>query len=265
MPVQKSRTYQTQAVVLRHMEYGEADRILTLYSLENGKISAIAKGVRKLKSRKAGHLMPFTQVALFLAKGRNLDVVSQAQAIKTFENIRADLTKTAYAAYVMELADRFSYEEGANPGLYHLLTSTLKRLDEGCPVATVVHFYEVHLLDLLGFKPELMQCVGCGRKIEAEDQFFSARLGGVLCPSCPGKDPGAWHVSMPVLKYLRYFQRSPWGKVANRVMPPEVEAGYKQLVERYFTYLLEYALKTPPFLAAVKSSGLEKPDTPQEV
>ena len=107
-----SRSYRAQGVVLRHVEVGEADRILTFYTLEYGKVQAIAKGIRKMRSRKAGHLEPFSRVELMLAKGRNLDVITQAEAQSTYENLRADLKLIAYAAYVVELLDRFTYEEG---------------------------------------------------------------------------------------------------------------------------------------------------------
>ncbi len=253
MSSEKPRTYQTQAVVLRHLPYGEADRILSLFSLEYGKLSAIAKGVRRMKSQKAGHLMPFTQVALFLARGRNLDIVSQAQAMQTFEGIRADLKLTALAAYAVELVDRFTYEEGEHQRLYRLLVDTLGRLDQEPYPETVIHYYELHFLEALGFKPELQHCVSCAKTIQAQDQFFSGKLGGVLCPVCRGTDPLAWTVNVEVLRYMRFFQRSSWAKVRGREIPTGVERGLRALMERYLTYLLEYGLKTPPFLDAVTS------------
>lgn len=251
MPHEESRTFHAQAVVIRHMEYGEADRILTLYTLERGKLQAIAKGVRKLQSHKAGHLQPFTQVSLFLAKGRNLDVIAQAQAVRTFDQIRADLKLTAYAAYLLELLDRFTYEEGSNRELYNLVVASLSRLDEGRPPVTVVHYYEIQLMELIGFRPELNACVGCRETIEPQAQFFSPRLGGILCPHCASLDPTAWPVSLSSLKYLRHFQRSPWPRLQERTIPPEVERELKALLEGYLTYLLEHSLKTPGFLQAV--------------
>ena len=246
-----SRSYRAQGVVLRHMEYGEADRILTIYTLEYGKVQAIAKGIRKLQSRKGGHLEPFSRVELMLAKGRNLDVISQAQAQNTYENLRSDLKLIAYAAYVVELLDRFTYEEGENRLLFNLLVDTLTRLDEGAPAQTVVHYYEVQLLDLLGYKPQLQVCAVCGEKIKPEDQFFSAKLGGVLCPGSLSTDPGAWRVSLGALKYLRHLQRSSWNTVKNLVIPPEIEPELASLLERYLTYLLEHGLRTPGFIKAV--------------
>jgi len=251
MTGKEARSYRAQALVIRHREFGEADRILTLYSLEKGKIQAIAKGVRKLKSRKAGHLEPFTQVSLQLAMGRNLEIITQAESMRNFDNIRENLKLTAQAAYVLELLDRFTYEEGENRALYNLVLETLSRLDAGISPGLVVHYYEVHLMDILGFKPQLQECVVCGAAIQPEDQYFSAKLGGVVCPNSLSGDPGAWPVSMDALRYMRFFQRSPWPQVKNRSIPEKTDRELSQLIEKYLTYLLEYNLKTPGFLSSI--------------
>lgn len=246
-----SRSYRTLAVVLKHRESGEADRVLTLYTKEYGKLQAIAKGVRKTKSRKAGHLEPFTLVSLQLARGRTWEVVTQAEAQKTFQFIREDLNLTARAAYLVELVDRFSYEEGPNPSLFQILVEGLQRLDEGFAPETVVHYFEVRLLDLIGFRPELHRCMSCEAQIQPEPQYYSPELGGVLCPNCFSADPSAWRISLNALKYLRYFQRSPWSKIKGRVIPPELEQELNHLIQHHLTYLLEYSLKTPGFLKSV--------------
>jgi DNA repair protein RecO (recombination protein O) len=251
MPDKENRTFRATAVVLRHVEYGEADRILTLFTLEKGKIQAIAKGVRKIRSRKAGHLEPFTKVALFLAKGRNLAIVTQAEALESYPGIRADLQRTALAAYVIELLDRFTQEEGENRQLFGLLVDTHGRLNQDEQPQTLVRYYEEQLFDLHGFRPELTRCVVCRAEIKPEDQFFSARLGGALCPRCSGQDTAAWRISVSALKYLRYFQRSPYSAVRGRVIPAAAEVELRALMERYFTYLLEYGLRTPGFLDAI--------------
>ena len=246
------RTYRTQAVVLGHMEYGEADRILRLFTLEKGKISAIAKGVRKIRSRKAGHLEPFTRVNLFLAKGRNLDIVTQAETVDPYMGLRYDLQRVAFASYVVEVLDRFTYEEGQNISMFNLLTGTLSRLETRHNLETVVHYYEIRMLDLLGFRPQLFECVDCGREIQPEDQYFSPLVGGAVCPRCGSSRPEAWKVSKDVLRYLRHLQRSRWTKVEEVEIPPDVEAGLATLMDHYFTYLLERKLNTPNFLREVQ-------------
>jgi len=252
MSSKDARSYHSQAIVLSHIEYGEADRILKLFTLEKGKISAIAKGVRKIRSRKAGHLEPFTHVKLFLAKGRNLDIITQAETINPFLGLRDNLERVAFASYVMELLDRFTYEEGQNIGLFHLLANTLGRLEDQPNTETVVHFFEVRLLDLLGFRPQLFECVECGDSIIEQDQYFSPLLGGVLCPKCGGYQGEAWPVEKDELRYFRHFQRSQWGQVANIVVPVEIESKLADLITRYFTYLLERKLNSPTFIREVR-------------
>jgi len=252
MSPQKIRTYRTQAIVLGHIEYGEADRILKLFTYEKGKISAIAKGVRKIRSRKAGHLEPFTRVNLFLAKGRNLDIVTQAETVDAYIGLREDLRRVAYASYTVEVLDRFTYEEGQNASMFRLLTDTLSRLEHQENLETVVHYYEVRMLDLLGFRPQLFECIDCGREILPEDQYFSPLVGGVVCPGCSGSRSEAWKVDQDVLRYLRHLQRSKWNQVKSVVIPESIETGLVDLIERHFTYLLERKLNTPNFLREVQ-------------
>lgn len=251
-----SRSYRAQAIVLKHREYGEADRILTLFTLEHGKLQAIAKGVRKVKSRKAGHLEPFTLVSLQLAKGRTWEVVAQAEAQKTFQNIRDELSLTAQAAYLVELIDRFSFEGEPNPALFKTLAEGLQRLDAGFAPETVVLYFEIRLLELTGFRPELNRCVACDAEVQPEAQYYSPALGGVLCPKSFSADPGAWRISLNALKYLRHFQRSPWAKIKSITIPPEVQKELKHLIQNHLTHLLEYNLKTPGFIKSVQSLQL---------
>ena len=252
MAAKDARSYHTQAIVLSHIEYGEADRILKLFTLEKGKISAIAKGVRKIRSRKAGHLEPFTHANLFLAIGRNLDIITQAETINPFLGLRENLERVAFASYVMELLDRFTYEEGQNIGIFRLLANTLSRLETQKNIETVVHYFELRLLDLLGFRPQLFECVECGNEIMEQDQYFSPLVGGVLCPNCGQSRSEAWQVEKDVLRYFRHLQRSSWGKVANIVIPEGIESKLAELITKYFTYLLERKLNSPTFIKEVR-------------
>ena len=120
------RSFRATAVVVRHADWGEADRLLTLYTREQGMVRALAKGARKITSRKAGHLQPFTHITVQLARGRDLLVVTQVETVNAFLPLHDDLTKTGQAAYVIELLYRFSYEEeGGNPTVFKLLVETL--------------------------------------------------------------------------------------------------------------------------------------------
>jgi DNA repair protein RecO (recombination protein O) len=248
------RSFRASAVVLRHVDWGEADRILTLYTREQGMVRAIAKGARKVTSRKAGHLQPFTHITVQLAKGRDLLIVTQAETINAFLPLHDDLMKTGHAAYVVELLLRFSYEEeGANPSLFKLLVETLDRIEKEDEAWLAVRYYEMRFLDAVGFRPQLFECANCGREILAEDQFFSFTAGGVICPRCGDGIPNLPRISLETLKYLRHFQRSSY-RDASRARPsPEVQKEAEALMQGYFTHLLERELNSPGFIKRVKS------------
>ncbi|MEO8356964.1 MAG: DNA repair protein RecO [Chloroflexota bacterium] len=254
MPETKFRSFRVEAVVLRHSDYGEADRLLTLYTRQLGKTRAIAKGARKIASRKAGHIEPFTHVRLQLAKGRDMLILTQADTVDAYQPLREDLILTSQAAYILELLDRFTYEdELENSVIFRLLTDTLARLASKADPWLVTRYYEMRLLDHLGFRPQLLECANCGREIKAEDQFFSFSAGGVICPRCGQGLRNLQNISIEALKYLRHFQRSSYAE-ASRARPAEdVQKETETLMQGYFTYLLERELNTPGFLKKIRS------------
>jgi len=248
----ESRSFRVEAVVLRHADWGEADRLLTLYTRERGKVRAIAKGARKIRSRKAGHLEPFTRVTLQLARGHDLLIVTQADTLDAYLPIHENLVKTSHASYVVELLDRFTYEDDTeNTSIFRLLTEALTRLGKEADPWLASRYYEVRLLDLLGYRPHLFTCAKCGREIKAENQFFSAAQGGVLCPTCGTGMPGVWSVSVEALKYLRHFQRSSYSDAQRARPAAEVQDEVEALLQRYVTYLLERALNSPDFIRQI--------------
>lgn len=247
------RSTRVEAVVLKHYEQGEADRMLTIYTRQHGKVRALARGVRKVRSRKAGHLEPFTHASLQLAKGRYWYVVSQAEAINTFPALRQDLEKVGYASYVVEMLDKFTYEEEeSNHAIFRLLVETLSRLESQADSFTPILYYEIHLLDLLGFRPELQRCVVTEEEIKAQAQYFSAALGGAVSPEAGGGLSGAVPVSLNALKYMRHFQRSTYAQAQRAEIDPAVQQELETLMQYYITYLLERAMNSPGFLRQVR-------------
>jgi DNA repair protein RecO (recombination protein O) len=251
------RSQRVEAIVLRHSDWGEADRMLWLFTRENGKLQVVAKGVRKARSRKAGHLEPFTRVELLLARGRDLPIITQAEAKDAYLSLREDLVKLGYASYVIELLDRFTYEEGENISLYRLLNETLSRMNTEPQPAFAVRYYEIRLLDLVGFRPQLFHCANCGEEIQPEDQFFSFEKGGVICPRCGANEVGVRPVSMPALKILRHFQRSRYAEAQRACLSTSIDRELEDLMGNYLTYLLERGLNSPSFLRRVR----KEPDT----
>lgn len=248
----RHRTFRVEAIVLRYIELGEADRLLWLFTRQFGKLRAVAKGVRKPRSRKAGHLEPFTRVNLLLARGRDLPIITQAEAIDMFMPLRDDLLRTTYAVYLIELVDRFMRDEEENKDLYRLLSRSLDRLCRLDEPEKVLRYFEIRLLDLVGYRPQLFQCSRCAREIRPENQYFSASQGGVLCPVCGPQVSGSLPISMPALKYLRHFQRSSFNEAIRARPNTEQQREIEIIVQHYLIYLLERNLNTAAFIRRLR-------------
>jgi len=252
--ITKQRQVSVEAVVLRHTEFGEADRLIVLFSKHNGKIRAIAKGIRKIKSRKAGHLEPFTRSKMLLARGRDLWIITQAESIAAHLSIRDDLLLTAYGSYILELVDRFVVEETENPEIYTLLCETLSRIENKHNPEIVIRFFEFHLLDLLGYRPELHKCVNCRKDVFPEDQYISYQDGGVLCPNCGGRSYSAIPVKVESLKYLRHIQRSKFDDLKNIDIPDKIGSNLENILQDYLSFLLERKINSLKFIKEARNS-----------
>lgn len=139
-----SRTYKTEGIVIKRVNFGEADRILTIFTKHYGKIKAIAKGVRRVKSRKGGNLELFNQVILFLSEGKNWDIITEAEAINSFENLRKNLTFVGRAFQIAEVVDRLTAEREESRKVFELLIEALSGKKN-------VKEFEIELLRELGF------------------------------------------------------------------------------------------------------------------
>jgi DNA repair protein RecO (recombination protein O) len=192
-------------------------------------------------------------VTLLLAKGSDLWIVTQVETLDAYLPVKEDLVRTGTAAYVVELLDRFTYEEGENHTLYQLMVDTLQRLTVEQDLFLAVRYYEIHLLSILGFKPELFRCVKCREEIKPEDQYFSVLQGGVLCPKDGAGTEGARPISMLALKFLRHLQRSTFGEAKKAAPPPSIQAEMENLLQYYLTFLLERTLNSPGFLRKINN------------
>ncbi len=251
-PRKSDRLYRTEAIVLRRFDLGEADRILTLYTLHHGKLKVIVKGARKPLSRKAGHLELFVRTELQIARGHDLDVVSQAEMIEAYAALRGDLKRMAYAAYFVELVDSFTGERDENRPLYHLLAEGLTWLCESTHLPRTAQYYELHLLALSGYSPQLDVCVGCGRPLQPEPQSYSHIEGGVLCPTCGEGRPGARPLSLAALKVLRHMQRGTYPAIHDLKLRPLTLRETERLLGDTIAYHLEYRPRSLAFLQRLR-------------
>ncbi len=249
---QPDRLYRTEAVVLRRHDLGETDRILTLYTRDYGKIKVVAKGVRKPGNRKAGHVELFMRSDVLIARGRSLDVLTQAQMLDAFLPLRQDLVGTTYATHFIELIDAFTEEGDENKPLYDLLIAGLAWLSQAEDYRLFARYYELRLLDLVGYRPQLFQCAACSRVVEPQDQFYDPVAGGVICPACGQDHPRARSISLKTLKLLRYLQKQPFEAVAQLKVGFPTQAECERLLHATLVYHLERRLKAVDFLIRLR-------------
>ena len=247
------RLYVTDAIVLTRFDYGEADRIMTLFTPAYGKLKAIAKGVRRTKSRLGGSLEPLAELRVALARGRTFDVVTQVQVSHAWLHLRDSLESTATAWYLAELADRSLEERHEAEGLYALLRHAYELLDAGMDAGRVARWYEMRLADELGVRPEVDRCVECDRMLDADEAFrWVPPLGGVLCSRCPGPPADRAGLSLEALKLLKAYQRLDVEALAALRLPAAVEAEVEQAMRDFLRYSLERDARSLPFLDEVR-------------
>jgi DNA repair protein RecO (recombination protein O) len=222
MPGQR-RSYNTEGIILRRRNLGEADSILTVFSPVEGKFDAIAKGVRKPKSHMRGHLEPLTRSRMHLAHGRSLDVFTQAETIAAYRQVRDDLDRLTLALYCCELVERFTVDRAPHPELYELLNELLEGLDSAAPL-TVARAFELRILSLTGYEMQLSVCAVCGTRIVEVDTLFSALAGGLVCEACRGSAGSGRILTVRAIKVLRFASQSTVGQFAGLRLDAGLEA-----------------------------------------
>ncbi|MFQ5934136.1 MAG: DNA repair protein RecO [Dehalococcoidia bacterium] len=248
----RPRVYKTEAIVLKHAPLGDTDKILTLYTPHLGKVRAIAKGVRRPRSKLAGHVEPLTRSAMMIAQGQNLDVVTQSQTIDGFVSLKGDLRRISQAMYAAELLDLFTVQDDANPSLYQAFHSTLETLGRGPGGTTVLRHFELRLLDVLGFKPQMRDCISCGALLSHDYWYFSVSGGGIVCSGCRHGEASARPVSKDAVEVLQFLQRADAENIEGMKMPPSLSREIEVTLREYIRYLLEREVKSTTFLDTLR-------------
>ncbi|MFP5225347.1 MAG: DNA repair protein RecO [Actinomycetota bacterium] len=190
--------YAEQGLILRTMKLGEADRIVSVLTQGEGKIRAVAKGVRKTKSRFGGRLEPFTHVDLLLYRGRELDIVTQADILSPFRGLREDYGRFTAASIICEAAEKISEERERNARLFLLTLNSLRALEDTASDARATSdSFLLRLASLSGFRPSLEACAECGATAVKR---FSVHQGGMVCDRC--RDGGAISVGEATVPYM---------------------------------------------------------------
>lgn len=262
--MREQRSYSTEAIILKHSDLGEADRVLTLFTPYRGKLHAIAKGVRRPISKKTGHLELLCHSQLQVALGRNLDIVTQAQAIDPFHRLRQNIWYMTCGIYLAELIERFIEDANQHTDVYKLLLASLTALEADAALqaeqADALHtrsqlllrYFEIQLLALVGYEPVFRNCAHCDAELQPVENGFTPALGGTLCPNC--RHLWGRAVSANALKVLRILQRSTtWNHVPNLRLDARVLGEIDLIMRSLLRYHLERDLKSWSFLETFSS------------
>ena len=268
--MRQQRSYSTEAIILKHTDLGEADRILTLFTPHKGKMRMIAKGVRRPTSKKTGHLEILCHTQLQVALGRNLDMVTQAQSIENFPHLRTELWHMTCGFYLAELIERFIEDDTVHLDVYNLFLESLRCLDadaqelhqqraQGTYVENdqardrtrlLLRYFEVCLLEYVGYEPVLRTCAHCNNELRPEENGFTPALGGALCPDC--SHLWAQSLSLNALKVLRLLQRTEWAHVPHFHLDTRLQMEVENTMHGLLRFHLERDLKSWSFLEMLR-------------
>ncbi|MCL5039404.1 MAG: DNA repair protein RecO [Firmicutes bacterium] len=245
-------SYRAEALVLKSQDLNEADKLLTLFSLEDGKIRAVARGARRSRNRLLAPSQPFSHSHLLLFPGKGLDTVSQGEITESFRSLREDLTKMVFSSYAAELVDEFSQERDKSPAVFYLLLEFFRFLSQDKPPEIGLRFFQLQLLTSVGFRPELGQCVNCGAVLDggakSAPPAFSPALGGVLCPRCSREAEKVMGLSAGGLASLQFLLTATWPTLSRFRPQPEQMAELERLLEAYIDERLEKRPRAREFL-----------------
>jgi len=239
----------TNAIVLHSFNQGEADRIVTLYTEVRGKLSAIAKGARKPKNSLAPLTQLFAYSQLLLAKGKNLQIITQGKLRYSFPSFVQDMERFARASSIVELLDRMTEEEEGDKYIFDTLLAHLYVMERAKDPEIIAHSWELKLLSHLGYKPRLESCLICGRE---GGLFFSPSGGGVVCRSCLPLSEDALPLSQESLSWIEELLATPVHRLAEETLSSQVKEELRSLLSLYIDIRAGKRGKTSTFLKEIE-------------
>lgn len=232
-------TSNVEGIVLRTREYSETDLLVTVYSKERGKFSAIAKGARKVKSSLRGAVQPFMCSEFAVLPGKSLSIITQGAVINPYLGLRDDLGKIAYGSYLLELVQLATEENKVHADLYYLLQAALVLLELGQDVMLTARFFELRLLDILGYRPYLAGCTNCRRRVQNSNFVLSPVKGGILCSSC-GSGTALPVIHAGTVLMMEKLLQVPLTQLPNLKISKAAEAEMEQALAVYLQYHIEF-------------------------
>lgn len=236
--------YSTEAILLAVRNWGESDKIITFFSKELGKISAIAYGCRRPRSILAGGMQAFSHLELHVAEGNHLDTIKQCETITSFKLLREDLVAMAYANFLSEIVVEICPERHPEPHIYDVLLAALPMLTKRNPrLVALAAAYQ--MLEYTGYQPIYTECVICGEPIET-DAFFSLEKGGVVCKACKASE--MMDMPMKMQGFIQNLLNLNWIEPETFSINGAILMQTENVLLNYLTYLIEKPLKSLSFI-----------------
>lgn len=240
----------TSGIIIKRSNFGEADRILTILTNRLGKIKAMAKGVRKIKSKMAGSLEPYMLVDLQLHEGKTFFIVTGASIIEEYKNIHSRIKKTAQAYFVGELIDKFLEEHQKADVIFEISQQVFSAI-ENDEKDLVISAYQLKIVEAAGFKPELYECIHCKEKLSAGENFWDHIEGGVICRTCQQKFHHGAEISDEAIKALRFIEQNTFQSIGKLKLDQKTELELDKILLEYIKNILERDIKSRKFLSQV--------------
>ncbi|WP_270179322.1 DNA repair protein RecO [Alkalihalobacillus sp. CinArs1] len=244
-----------EGIVIRTVDYGETNKIITLYTRETGKVGVMARGAKKPKSRLSSVSQLFVYGHYLYHHTSGLGGLNQGEPIDSFRSIRNDLFLTSYAAYAVELVDKLTEDNKPNPYLFEMLYQVMHALDEEKDPEVVLFIFELKMLRVAGINPQLSSCVNCG--LDNGKFEFSIREGGFLCHRCLSIDPYHIPLKKKTAELLHLFSHMDLGRLGNISLKTETKKEIREVLNQYFDAYSGLFLKSKRFLEQLDRFKLE--------
>jgi len=242
--------YKTDAIVIRSLNYGESDKIITLFTRDFGKIKGIAKGARRSKKRFQNALGLFSHLRLvfFDREGMGLMRVESSDILHSFPKIREDLKKIFYGNYYLELINEMAGERESNLEAFDLLLSFLHTLDGAEPQEEQLRMFEIRMLSIFGYRPNLKRCSLCKRDREdlqeSPSVFFSPEKGTLVCGRCSKALNRLIPLSLGTARLIEKISQTELTKIHRLRFTLQALSESRELLPRFITYQLGKELKS---------------------
>jgi DNA repair protein RecO (recombination protein O) len=249
-------TWGSEGIILKRVDLGEADRLITVFTKTKGKVKALARGVRRVNSRRGPNIELLNHTKIYFSQNRGYHTLQEASVIQTFEPLKGDLKKIALAYRLAEVMDRLFDDQQESRVAFELLERAFRYLDQsksGLHSKIFTLAFELKILEQAGYRPQLYVCGKCAAPLAARNHLLAPDFGGLLDQSCARASAFTRPVSLEGIKIFRFLLDQNWDQIEKLSLPASSLTEVEQAATFYLEYILEAKLNSSKFLARVES------------